>query len=139
VEFGRAAARAGFRTAYWPDMRLDHEHEADVRLFLAKKMAGGWVLERSSPARRRPGPLAAALRVARRRFVLRLLTRLTLLAGVATVAGSRVVGLRVAGQSLRLLTLVAMGVGRLAYRAGLQQAPAAAYLDGSFASGRRAR
>jgi hypothetical protein len=132
VEFGRAAARAGFRTAYWPAMRLDHEHEDDVRLFLAKKMAGGWVLERTSPARR-----GGVRRMLARPTVLRIAAAAVFTGGVVAVAASRGPGIRAGGSLLRVLTLVALGVGRGACRAGLPQAGPGAYLDRTFVQARR--
>ena len=44
IEFGMRAEALGFRTAYWPAMRVSHEHEGKLNVFLAKKVVGGWHL-----------------------------------------------------------------------------------------------
>lgn len=44
IELGMRAEALGFRTAYWPAMRVSHEHEERLDTFLAKKVVGGWHL-----------------------------------------------------------------------------------------------
>lgn len=57
IEFGMRAEELGFRTAYWPAMRVSHEHEGELNVFLAKKVVGGWHLRAvaaASPSLRWP-------------------------------------------------------------------------------------
>jgi hypothetical protein len=46
TEFGLVAESLGLRVAYWPAMRIQHEHDSDVRLFLAKQVSHGWGAQR---------------------------------------------------------------------------------------------
>lgn len=60
TEFGLLAEAAGFRVAFCPEMRADHDHEADLRLFAAKQVCHGWGAQRlmyDSPALRWHGGL----------------------------------------------------------------------------------
>lgn len=43
---GLAAERAGFRVEHCPAMRIDHRHEPDLRLFVAKQVCHGWGAQR---------------------------------------------------------------------------------------------
>ncbi|HEX6032712.1 MAG TPA: glycosyltransferase [Tepidiformaceae bacterium] len=51
--FGLVAEEAGFRVAYRPRMRVDHAHEPDLPLFVAKQLCHGWGAQRLM--RERPG------------------------------------------------------------------------------------
>ncbi|MGE3074909.1 MAG: glycosyltransferase family 2 protein [Dehalococcoidia bacterium] len=46
TEFGLRAEAAGFRVAYQPAMRVEHEHEVDLALFAAKQACHGWGAQR---------------------------------------------------------------------------------------------
>lgn len=46
TEFGLRAEAAGFRVAYQPTMRVDHEHEPDLEMFAAKQVCHGWGAQR---------------------------------------------------------------------------------------------
>ena len=46
TEFGLGAESLGFRVAYWPAMHVEHEHDSDARLFLAKQVSHGWGAQR---------------------------------------------------------------------------------------------
>ncbi len=46
TEFGLRAEAAGFRVAYQPAMRVEHEHEPDLALFAAKQACHGWGAQR---------------------------------------------------------------------------------------------
>jgi hypothetical protein len=46
TEFGLRAEAAGFRVAYWPGMIVDHLHEPDLPLFVAKQVCHGWGAQR---------------------------------------------------------------------------------------------
>ena len=46
TEFGLRAEAAGFRVAYQPSMRVEHEHEPDLALFAAKQVCHGWGAQR---------------------------------------------------------------------------------------------
>lgn len=46
TEFGLLAEDAGFRVVYCPAMRVDHAHERDLALFLAKQICHGWGAQR---------------------------------------------------------------------------------------------
>ena len=46
TEFGLVAEAAGFRVAYEPKMRLEHDHDPDLRLFAAKQACHGWGAQR---------------------------------------------------------------------------------------------
>jgi len=46
TQFGLQAEQAGFRVAYAPEMRVDHEHQEDLRLFAAKQVCHGWGAQR---------------------------------------------------------------------------------------------
>jgi glycosyltransferase involved in cell wall biosynthesis len=53
TEFGLLAEQAGFRVAYWPAMRVDHEHDPRLAVFVAKQVVHGWGAQRIM--RRYPG------------------------------------------------------------------------------------
>jgi GT2 family glycosyltransferase len=40
--FGLAAEQAGMRVAYWPAMRVDHDHDKRLAVFVAKQACHGW-------------------------------------------------------------------------------------------------
>ncbi|MCC6381296.1 MAG: glycosyltransferase family 2 protein [Dehalococcoidia bacterium] len=46
TELGLLAELAGAKVAYCPAMRVDHAHERDLRLFLAKQVCHGWGAQR---------------------------------------------------------------------------------------------
>lgn len=46
TEFGLLAEAAGFRVAYEPGMRVQHEHDDDLRVFAAKQVCHGWGAQR---------------------------------------------------------------------------------------------
>ncbi|MEX0783424.1 MAG: glycosyltransferase [Dehalococcoidia bacterium] len=43
---GLMAEAAGFRVAYWPAMRVDHRHDTDLAMFVAKQICHGWGAQR---------------------------------------------------------------------------------------------
>ncbi len=46
TEFGLRAQAAGFRVGYAPEMRVDHAHDEDLRVFAAKQFCHGWGAQR---------------------------------------------------------------------------------------------
>ena len=46
TEFGLVAESLGLRVAYAPEMRVEHEHARDLRLFVAKQYCHGWGAQR---------------------------------------------------------------------------------------------
>lgn len=42
TEFGLRAEAAGFRVAFAPEMRVDHQHESALDVFVAKQVCHGW-------------------------------------------------------------------------------------------------
>ncbi len=46
TEFGLVAEQLGYRVAYWPAMRVDHAHEAELATFVAKQACHGWGAQR---------------------------------------------------------------------------------------------
>ena len=46
IEFGLEAESRGLKVLHWPAMRVDHEHEATIVEFAAKRIASGWQLRR---------------------------------------------------------------------------------------------
>jgi glycosyltransferase involved in cell wall biosynthesis len=46
TEFGLLAEAQGFRVAYAPSMRVDHAHDPDLALFVAKQVCHGWGAQR---------------------------------------------------------------------------------------------
>ncbi len=46
TEFGLVAERLGFRVGYAPGMRVDHDHDDDLRVFAAKQVCHGWGAQR---------------------------------------------------------------------------------------------
>lgn len=46
TEFGLQAELFGFRVGYAPRMRVDHDHDADLRVFAAKQVCHGWGAQR---------------------------------------------------------------------------------------------
>ena len=142
VEFGRVAASLGLRCVYWPEMQLDHEHEARLDVFLAKKVAGGWtgqrVLVDLGEGRKRRGRGAAAkllgLRPAWLRVrIVRGAVWATVHAGPPTALASRVIPARLSGKLVRFLTLTALSLGNLLYLAGFPQPRFGDVLSGRYA------
>jgi hypothetical protein len=46
TEFGLVAESRGFKIAYWPAMRIDHQHDGQLSLYLAKQVSHGWGAQR---------------------------------------------------------------------------------------------
>ena len=46
TEFGLVAESRGFRVGYAPEMRVDHEHDHDLQVFVAKQVCHGWGAQR---------------------------------------------------------------------------------------------
>lgn len=46
TEFGLVAEAMGYRVSYWPAMRVDHQHEREIAVFLAKQACHGWGAQR---------------------------------------------------------------------------------------------
>ena len=46
TEFGLVAEAAGYRVAYAPAMRIAHDHDPDIALFVAKQICHGWGAQR---------------------------------------------------------------------------------------------
>lgn len=46
TEFGLVAEARGFRVAYAPAMRVDHDHDPDLQVFVAKQVCHGWGAQR---------------------------------------------------------------------------------------------
>ncbi len=46
TEFGLRAELLGFRVGYAPEMRVDHDHDEDLRVFAAKQVCHGWGAQR---------------------------------------------------------------------------------------------
>lgn len=46
TELGLVAEARGFRVAYAPEMRVDHEHDHDLQVFVAKQICHGWGAQR---------------------------------------------------------------------------------------------
>jgi len=46
TEFGLVAEARGFRIGYAPEMRADHDHDHDLRVFVAKQICHGWGAQR---------------------------------------------------------------------------------------------
>lgn len=46
TEFGLVAETLGFRVAYWPAMRVDHDHDTTLAIFAAKQACHGWGAQR---------------------------------------------------------------------------------------------
>ncbi len=141
VEFGRVASSLGFRCLYWPEMRIDHEHEARLDVFLAKKVAGGWtgqrVLSELGEGRKRRGRGAASRLLRPRPGWLRIrLIRgaiwATVHAGPPVAAASRLLPTSLSGKLVRLLTLLALSLGNLLYLAGFPQPRFSAILSGRY-------
>jgi GT2 family glycosyltransferase len=142
AEFGREAEALGLRVAFWPAMRVDHRHEERLRVFLAKRVCGGWVMERAAerlarehaaPGRkRRLARLGAALPGARTRRVVAFgLVRTTLVAGSSLERLQPIIGERAGGFATRLLGSWAFGAGGFLYLAGFPQPHYASFLDGT--------
>jgi hypothetical protein len=122
TEFGLLAEARGFRVAYRPDMRVDHAHDPDLRLFAAKQVCHGWGAQRLMQAhpelRWHGGHLRLVSQVVTRFHALTGLTRpgRWLAAGVIAAAG----GLeRVAPRlPLRVSAALVTAVDKLAGLAG---------------------
>jgi glycosyltransferase involved in cell wall biosynthesis len=46
TEFGLVAEARGFRVGYAPAMRVDHDHDPDLQVFVAKQVCHGWGAQR---------------------------------------------------------------------------------------------
>lgn len=46
TEFGLRAEQLGYRVGYAPTMRVDHDHDDDLRVFAAKQVCHGWGAQR---------------------------------------------------------------------------------------------
>jgi glycosyltransferase involved in cell wall biosynthesis len=46
TEFGLVAEARGFRVGYSPAMRVDHDHDPDLQVFVAKQVCHGWGAQR---------------------------------------------------------------------------------------------
>ncbi|MCL6644510.1 MAG: glycosyltransferase [Dehalococcoidia bacterium] len=46
TEFGLRAELLGYRVGYGPGMRVDHDHDEDLRVFAAKQVCHGWGAQR---------------------------------------------------------------------------------------------
>lgn len=148
AELGREAEALGMRIAFWPAMRVDHRHEEHLRVFLAKRVSGGWVMERAAGrlaqtygTPRRSRRLARA--VARvpaglpRRATARLLVSAVLGAGSLLERAQPVVGSAVGGTATRMLGAWAFGAGGFLYLAGFPQPLYTSVLRGTFTRGGR--
>ena len=142
-EFGRHAIARGFQIAYWPAMRVEHEHEQRLETFLAKRMCGGWVAERTNaelaalysvPGRRRRLARAAAAVPSRtaRGFFARALVRGGLAAGSALTVMEGRLPRRLGGRAARLLGAWSFGVGGFLFLAGLPQPPYTSLTSGAY-------
>jgi hypothetical protein len=123
-------------------MRVSHEHEARLDTFIAKRIAGGWVAERTGDdleaaygtraRRRRISRAAAALPSAATAAASRELVRAALAASAAATRLEGRVPVSLGGRAASILGAWAFGVGGFLYRAGLPQPRYARLLDGSY-------
>lgn len=123
TEFGLAAEAAGFRTAYWGAMLVTHEAEASVRDFVARRIAGGWVLRRLELERAASRGLRRLVRARLARIPLagRMAPALLLLSAAALDATARVLPVALGGGIAHLLSRLGTVAGGLRYEAGLPQ------------------
>jgi glycosyltransferase involved in cell wall biosynthesis len=124
--FGLVAEAAGFRVAYCPGMRVDHAHEPDLPLFVAKQLCHGWGAQRLM--RERPalkwhgGHLALVARLSRWTVRLPGQRLFATALGKATIAAARLLQgasprlpLRVTGLLLAALDKIAALAGHLLF------------------------
>jgi glycosyltransferase involved in cell wall biosynthesis len=121
TEFGLVAESLGFRVAYWPAMRVEHEHDTDARIFLAKQVSHGWGAQRLvrelPEARwhgghaRDVGRLAKLARLPGAGMAVNLLIR-------GILASSGTLQRRLYAQSTGVTTLPSVVVDKLAFLAG---------------------
>jgi glycosyltransferase involved in cell wall biosynthesis len=132
TEFGLLAESFGFRVAYCPAMRVDHAHEREVALFLAKQLCHGWGAQRlmqdHPEVRWHSGHLRTVARVSRwsRRLpgqgmIARALGRTTLAAGGLIDQLADRVPETPAAWALTALDKSAALAGHLMYEAGADE------------------
>jgi len=132
TEFGLAAEHLGFKVAYWPSLRVKHEHESSLRLFLAKQISHGWGAQRlvrtrpnlqwhSGHAREVAGIASTLGRAPWDRGWTRLLLGLTLVGGGALEARLRARAARLEMQAATALDKLSILTGHLLYEAGADE------------------